>query len=71
MHTLNSFLKGELVLSGLEELNSLNGFTFDDLSAIRQRKFKNGSLRIIVISGKQMKNSDLIYLKELIQDTQY
>lgn len=48
--TLEEFLYNDLVLMGLERLTCLNGFTFQDLPLIFQRKFKGRTLRIIVLA---------------------
>lgn len=48
--TLEEFLYNDLVLKGLERLTSLNGFAFDDLPEVFQRKFKGRTLRIIVLA---------------------
>jgi uncharacterized protein with ParB-like and HNH nuclease domain len=50
--TLTAFLTNQLQLSNLETLDSLNGSYFNDLAPSRQRKFKNTSLRMIVLSDK-------------------
>lgn len=49
MQTLVAFCHNEIVLNGLKKLDKLNGFTFGDLSDTQQRKFKNKTLRIIVL----------------------
>ena len=48
--TLQEFISNDLVLNNLERLSSLNGFTFQDLPEIFQRKFKGRTLRIIVLA---------------------
>lgn len=48
--TLEEFLYDDLRLKGLEKLTSLNGFTFQDLPEIFQRKIKGRTLRIIVLA---------------------
>ncbi|WP_293333442.1 DUF262 domain-containing protein [Microcoleus sp. CAWBG58] len=50
--TLAAFLTNQLQLSNLKTLASLNGSYFKDLAPSRQRKFKNTSLRTIVLSEK-------------------
>lgn len=50
IRTLAAFLDNELIISKLEVLNSLNGFQFKDLEPSRQRKFKNISLKMIVLA---------------------
>lgn len=48
--TLEEFLYNDLTLKELDKLTSLNGFTFQDLPEIFQRKFKGRTLRIIVLA---------------------
>ena len=52
IRTLAAFINNELTLIGLEKLHTLNGYSFNDLSNSRQRKFKNTPLRMIVLSDK-------------------
>lgn len=52
IRTLAAFLNNELVLKGLEKLSSLNNFKYEDLDISRQRKFRNISLKIIVLSER-------------------
>jgi len=52
LRALAAFQSGDLRLEGLEKLDLLNGFTFDDLSIARQRRFRGRSLRTIVLSEK-------------------
>lgn len=52
IRTLAAFLKNELTISKLDVLKSLNGFKFKDLLPSRQRKFKNISLKMIVLSER-------------------
>ncbi len=52
IRTLAAYVYDELELSGLEKLDSLNGFRFSNLVEARQRKFKNISLKMIVLSEK-------------------
>lgn len=52
IRTLTAFLNNELVLKGLEKLSSLNNFKYEDLDISRQRKFRNISLKIIVLSER-------------------
>ncbi|MEG3844566.1 DUF262 domain-containing protein [Microcoleus sp. herbarium14] len=61
--TLAAFLTNQLQLSNLETLDSLNGSYFKDLAPSRQRKFKNTSLRMIVISDKadEKVRNDIFY----------
>jgi hypothetical protein len=47
--TLEAFVAGDLVLSGLEILPSLNGFTFLDLSIPQKRKIETRPLRIVIM----------------------
>lgn len=50
IRTLARFLSNELVLAGLEKLNSLNGFRFNDLIQSRQRRFGRITLRMIELT---------------------
>lgn len=52
LSTCVAFLKGKLELEGLERLDKLNGFTFDDISMPQQRRFKNRTIRSVVLSRK-------------------
>lgn len=52
IQTLNSFLNNDLVLSGLKRLTTLNGFKFNDIPLSQKRKFRNQTIRIIVLSDK-------------------
>lgn len=50
IRTLYSFVKGKLVLQGLQTIKRLNGFAFENLEIGRRGKFLNSALRIIVLS---------------------
>ena len=52
IRTLAAYLSNNLVLKGLEKLHLLNDTSFNSLPASRQRKFKNISMRMIVLSSK-------------------
>ena len=52
LSTCASFQHNELELVGLERLDVLDGFRFEDLSAPQQRKFKNRTIRSVVLSDK-------------------
>jgi hypothetical protein len=52
IRTLSAFLNDELQLKGLEKLTELNNTVFSQLQSSRQRKFKNISMRMIVLSSK-------------------
>lgn len=52
IRTLAAFLSDDLELKGLEKLRALNGLYFSQLQKSRQRKFKNLSMRMIVLSSK-------------------
>ncbi len=43
-------MSGQLVLSDLERLKTLNGFTFFDLHPSRQRRFRRATLRLIELT---------------------
>jgi hypothetical protein len=47
IRTLARFMNNDLRLSGLEKLNKLNGFKYEDLPPIRQRRFSRHTLRMI------------------------
>ncbi len=50
IRTLTKFINNELILNHLEKLQTLNGFTFDDLPLSRQRRFKRTSIRMIQLT---------------------
>lgn len=50
LSSIKSFVDNQLVLADLEELDSLNGFSFNDLNAARKRKFLNITLKLYVIN---------------------
>lgn len=50
IRTLVEFMSGQLVLSDLERLKNLNGFTFFDLHPSRQRRFRRATLRLIELT---------------------
>jgi hypothetical protein len=50
LRTISQFVRGELVLDELDELDALQGFRFTDLPESRQRKIKNRSIRGIVLN---------------------
>ncbi|WP_449230874.1 DUF262 domain-containing protein [Azospirillum doebereinerae] len=50
VRTLVEFVSGRLKLNGLDLLDSLNGFRFEDLSAARQLRFKRKTLRMIELT---------------------
>jgi hypothetical protein len=50
IRTLARFLNNELKLDGLQKLEKLNGFRFNDLPLGRQRRFKRHSLRMIQLT---------------------
>lgn len=52
IRTLAAFLNDELVIKGLEKIKDLNKLCFSDLDISRQRKFKNISLKMIVLSER-------------------
>ncbi len=47
VRTLARFMTNNLRLSGLKKLTKLNGFTFNDLPIIRQRRFGRHTMRMI------------------------
>lgn len=50
LSSVKSFVDNILILSDLEELDSLNGFAFNDLESARKRKFSNTTLKIYIIN---------------------
>jgi len=52
IRTLSAFLNNELTLEKLEKLTELNSLQYQNLPQARQRKFKNLSMRMIVLSSK-------------------
>lgn len=52
IRSLAAFLGNELVLTGLEKLDKLNGFRFKDLPLSRQRRFNRRTLRMIELTEK-------------------
>lgn len=50
LRTLHEFIYGDMVLEDLDPLTYLSGFKFSDLPESRQRKFKNRSVRGIVLN---------------------
>ena len=52
IRTLAAYLQDELKVKGLEKIPELNGLKFFNLNISRQRKFKNMSLKMIVLSEK-------------------
>ena len=52
IRTLAAFLNNELKIKGLEKIEDLNNLFFSDLDISRQRKFKNISLKMIVLSER-------------------
>jgi len=50
LSSIKAFADNELTLEGLEELDALNGFTFDDLASARKRKFLNSILKLYIIN---------------------
>jgi hypothetical protein len=50
LRTIQEFIFGDLVLGELDKLPLVSGFAFADLPEARQRKFKNRSIRGIVLN---------------------
>ena len=48
--TMEEFMSGDLVLSDLKKLTSLNGFTYNDIPAYFRKKYDKTNMRIIVLS---------------------
>ncbi|HBX51930.1 MAG: hypothetical protein A2275_18545 [Bacteroidetes bacterium RIFOXYA12_FULL_35_11] len=49
LSSIKSFVDNVLILSELEELDALNGFTFNELNTARKRKFLNTTLKLYII----------------------
>lgn len=52
LSTCKAFLSNELVLVDLERLDQLTGFRFRDLDKAQQRRFRNRTIRSVVVSQK-------------------
>ncbi|HEK0681026.1 DUF262 domain-containing protein [Proteus sp. G2639] len=52
IRTLHAFIHNQLTLQDLRVLESLNGFTYNDLPLSRQRRFRRIPIRIIELSSK-------------------
>lgn len=50
LSSVKDFYDNNLILNDLEELNNLNGFTFNDLITSRKRKFLNTQLKLYIIN---------------------
>ncbi len=50
LRTIQEFIFGDLILGELDKLPLVSGFSFKDLPEARQRKFKNRSIRGIVLN---------------------
>lgn len=49
--TLSEFIGNKFTLKGLKKLDTLNGFSFSDLSETHQRRFRNRTIKTIVLSS--------------------
>lgn len=47
---MEEFMSGDLILSDLKKLTSLNGFSYDEIPAYFRKKFDKTNMRIIVLS---------------------
>lgn len=47
---MEEFMSGDLILSDLKKLTSLNGFSYNDIPAYFRKKFDRTTMRIIVLS---------------------
>ena len=47
---MEEFMSGDLILSNLKKLTSLNGFSYNDIPAYFRKKFDKTNMRIIVLS---------------------
>lgn len=50
LSSIKSFVDNRLELSELEELDTLNGFLFNDLNTARKRKFLNTQMKLYIIN---------------------
>lgn len=50
LRTIHAFLDDKLMLVGCERLSKLDGFRFSDLPKTQQRRFKNRTIRAVVLS---------------------
>lgn len=50
LSSVKSFVDNGLILSDLEELDKINGFTYNDLESARKRKFSNTTLKLYIIN---------------------
>jgi hypothetical protein len=50
LSSVKDFYDNTLILSDLEELDNINGFTFNDLITSRKRKFLNTQLKLYIIN---------------------
>ena len=50
IRTLSRFINNELRLNNLHKLDSLNGFTFNDLPLSRKRRFQRNTIRMIQLT---------------------
>jgi hypothetical protein len=57
LNTLTSFMTDRLRLVRLEQLTDAEGCVFSDLPTAQQRKFKNRTLRMVVLSDKTSSDS--------------
>ncbi|GMO31013.1 MAG: hypothetical protein Ta2B_12040 [Termitinemataceae bacterium] len=51
VETLSGFVHDEIKISDLPKLTDLKGFKFSDLSDLHQRRFKNKSMRVVVLDS--------------------
>jgi len=57
IYTLTGFLNNELILTDIEKLTFLSDFKFKDLSIAQQRRLKNRTLRMVVLSEQADKTT--------------
>lgn len=48
--TMDEFISGDLILSGLKKLTSLEGFSYKDIPQYYRKKFDKTNMRIVVLS---------------------
>lgn len=47
---MEEFMSGDLIISGLKKLTSLNGFSYNEIPAYFRKKFDKTNMRVIVLS---------------------
>jgi hypothetical protein len=63
IESIGQFIDNKLKLVGLDKLDKLNGFKYNDLPAYQQRKFNHKTLRMIVLFSTERSVCFDIYLR--------